>query len=234
MEGIENLARQIGRHAGDLGLTVGVAESLTGGLVVQALARVDGSSGWLRGGVVAYDRNVKHRLLQVRVGKVVSEAAAVDMAIGARKVLEADVAVALTGVGGPRSRMANRPGPSGSRRTTGPVRGPHCTGSAVTQRPCASRPGSLRWPPCAIGLSTNAIPSSVSEPERPPGDIDTPARPEPSNGNGRGICRPPLENGRATARHDRCRWPRGGPGDQLPPTEITRRTSSCSTRGSSG
>ena len=101
MDEIETLAEQIGRRADDVGVTVGVAESLTGGLVVQTLAKASGASGWLRGGIVAYARNVKHTLLQVDASKVVSERAALAMAAGARKVLEADVTVALTGVGGP-------------------------------------------------------------------------------------------------------------------------------------
>ncbi len=42
------------------GRTIGIAESLTGGLLVQALARQQGSGDWLRGGVVAYQRSVKH------------------------------------------------------------------------------------------------------------------------------------------------------------------------------
>jgi nicotinamide-nucleotide amidase len=110
MDEIENLAEQIGRRADDVGVTVGVAESLTGGLVVQALAKADGASGWLRGGIVAYARNVKHTLLQVDVSKVVSERAALAMAAGVRKVLEADVAVALTGVGGPDEEDGEPPG----------------------------------------------------------------------------------------------------------------------------
>jgi nicotinamide-nucleotide amidase len=110
MDEIENLAEQIGRRADDVGVTVGVAESLTGGLVVQALARAEGASGWLRGGIVAYARNVKQTLLQVDVSKVVSERAALAMAAGARKALEADVTVALTGVGGPDEEDGEPPG----------------------------------------------------------------------------------------------------------------------------
>ena len=110
MKEIENLAEQIGRRADDVGVTVGVAESLTGGLVVQALAKAGGASGWLRGGIVAYARNVKQSLLHVDVSKVVSERAALAMAAGARKVLAADVTVALTGVGGPEAEDGELPG----------------------------------------------------------------------------------------------------------------------------
>ncbi len=110
MDEIDTLAEQIGQRADDVGVTVGVAESLTGGLVVQALAKAEGASEWLRGGIVAYARTVKQTLLQVDVSKVVSERAALAMAAGARKVLEADLAVALTGVGGPDEEDGEPPG----------------------------------------------------------------------------------------------------------------------------
>lgn len=110
MDDIETLVEQIGRRAAELGITLGVAESLTGGLVVQALARTSGASDWLRGGIVAYASDVKHDLLAVNVNEVVSERAAVAMAAGARKALRADVTVALTGVGGPDEQHGQPPG----------------------------------------------------------------------------------------------------------------------------
>jgi nicotinamide-nucleotide amidase len=82
-------------------LTLGVAESLTGGLVGARLASVAGASGFFRGSVVAYDREVKFDVLGVPRGPVVSEEAVVAMADGARKVLGADVGIAVTGVAGP-------------------------------------------------------------------------------------------------------------------------------------
>ena len=89
---------------------LGVAESLTGGLVVQALARAEGSSDWLRGGVVAYARDVKHELLGVTDDKVVSDQSAREMAAATRRLLRADIAVAVTGVGGPESQDGEPPG----------------------------------------------------------------------------------------------------------------------------
>jgi nicotinamide-nucleotide amidase len=82
-------------------LTLGVAESLTGGLVGARLASVEGASGFFRGAIVAYDSEVKFDLLGVPRGPVVSEDAAVAMAEGARKVLGADVGISVTGVAGP-------------------------------------------------------------------------------------------------------------------------------------
>lgn len=85
----------------DLGLTLGLAESVTGGLVAGRLTAVPGASHVLRGSVVSYASDVKFDLLGVPRGPVVSEAAAMAMADGARRVLGADVGLSLTGVAGP-------------------------------------------------------------------------------------------------------------------------------------
>ena len=82
-------------------LTLGVAESLTGGLVGARLASVAGASAFFRGAIVAYDREVKFDVLGVPRGPVVSEEAVIAMAEGARKVLCADVGIGVTGVAGP-------------------------------------------------------------------------------------------------------------------------------------
>jgi nicotinamide-nucleotide amidase len=92
------------------GRTLAVAESLTGGLLASALARASGASEWFRGGIVAYSSAVKHDLLDVPSGPVVSEAAAVAMARGAGRLLAADVAVAVTGAGGPDAQDGEPPG----------------------------------------------------------------------------------------------------------------------------
>ena len=83
------------------GWTLGLAESVTGGLVAGRITNVAGSSRVFRGGVVSYASEVKFDLLGVAPGPVVSEQAAVEMARGARRVLGCDVALALTGVAGP-------------------------------------------------------------------------------------------------------------------------------------
>ncbi len=83
------------------GLSLGLAESVTGGLVAGRLTSIPGASEVLRGSVVSYSSEVKFDLLDVPRGPVVSEDAAVAMAEGARRVLGADVALSLTGVAGP-------------------------------------------------------------------------------------------------------------------------------------
>ncbi len=92
------------------GLTLGVAESLTGGLVASRLVDVPGASTWLRGGVVAYDSKVKFSVLGLREGPVVTDEAAVAMAQGACRVLRAAVGLGITGVAGPDPREGLAPG----------------------------------------------------------------------------------------------------------------------------
>jgi len=83
------------------GLTLAVAESVTGGLVAARLTSVPGASDVLRGGVVAYASDVKFRELGVPEGPVISPECACAMAVGVREKLRADVGIATTGVAGP-------------------------------------------------------------------------------------------------------------------------------------
>ena len=83
------------------GLTLGLAESVTGGLVTGRLTEIPGASEVVRGSVVSYASDVKFGVLGVPEGPVVSEDAAAAMALGARRVLGSDVGLALTGVAGP-------------------------------------------------------------------------------------------------------------------------------------
>jgi PncC family amidohydrolase len=96
------------------GWTVAVAESCTGGLLGAALTAVPGSSRYVRGGVIAYDNDVKRALLEVdgdvleRHGAV-SQEVALAMARGARRRLETDVGVGITGVAGPGAEEDGKP-----------------------------------------------------------------------------------------------------------------------------
>lgn len=97
------------------GVTLATAESLTGGLVCAALVSEPGASEVVRGGIVAYDADVKVSVLAVspvdlaREGPV-SPSVVLAMARGARTVLGADVAVATTGVAGPEPHGGHQPG----------------------------------------------------------------------------------------------------------------------------
>jgi len=100
------VARVLGEH----GLTLGLAESLTGGLAASRLVNVPGASAWFRGAVVSYASAVKVEVLGVPEGPVVSERAACAMAEGARRVLGADVGLSITGVAGPTEQDGQAPG----------------------------------------------------------------------------------------------------------------------------
>jgi nicotinamide-nucleotide amidase len=92
------------------GLTFGVAESLTGGLIASRLVNVAGASSWFRGGIVAYDSQVKFDVLGVPTGPVVTESAAAAMAEGAARVTGSDVGLGITGVAGPDDQEGVAPG----------------------------------------------------------------------------------------------------------------------------
>ncbi|OZC32620.1 CinA family protein [Gordonia polyisoprenivorans] len=102
-EPIDDLCATISRLAdGDRTRTLAVAESLTGGNIAAALSRAKNSGDWFAGGIVAYRPEVKHGLLEVPDGPVVCAEAASAMATSTARLLGADVAVAVTGEGGPQ------------------------------------------------------------------------------------------------------------------------------------
>ena len=102
--------------ARERGLSLGTAESCTGGLVSACLTAVPGSSDVVRGGVVSYAVAVKRAVLGVS-GEVlddpalgaVSRECAEQMAAGARRVLGCDVAVSVTGIAGPGGAEPGKP-----------------------------------------------------------------------------------------------------------------------------
>ena len=88
------------------GKTLVTAESLTGGGIGAALTQVSGASAVYKGGIISYTNEVKNKLLGVPLESLeqfgaVSEPVAGAMAEGARKALEADIAVSVTGLAGP-------------------------------------------------------------------------------------------------------------------------------------
>ena len=83
------------------GWTLGLAESVTGGLIGGRITNVAGASEIFRGGIISYASQIKFDILDVDEGPVVSEKAAIQMAMGAQRVLGVDVALSVTGVAGP-------------------------------------------------------------------------------------------------------------------------------------
>ncbi len=98
----ETIERVLLRLLHDRGYTIATAESMTGGMVSAALTSLSGASAVVRGGLVAYDSELKRELLGVEdTSEVVSIAAATAMAEGGRRLLGADVVVSVTGSAGP-------------------------------------------------------------------------------------------------------------------------------------
>ena len=103
---VDEVAQEIIELARAHEWTVGVAESLTGGMVVAALVSVPGASAVVRGGVVAYAPDIKGSLLKVpaavlRQHGTVSRQCAEAMSRGACEALGATFALSTTGVAGP-------------------------------------------------------------------------------------------------------------------------------------
>ena len=107
-------AEKLVKRLAELGRTCGTAESCTGGGIGSAITSVAGSSAVFMGGVISYDNSVKHGVLGVpddvlsTKGAVSSECAAA-MAAGARRLLETDLAVSITGIAGPGGGSAEKP-----------------------------------------------------------------------------------------------------------------------------
>lgn len=106
----ENMETVVLKELVTQGLTLATAESMTGGLIASRLTDIPGSSQAFLGSVVSYANAVKHEVLNVPDGPVVSEQAVLSMARGVCEVLGADVSVAVTGVAGPEPQEGNRPG----------------------------------------------------------------------------------------------------------------------------
>lgn len=96
----------LGEHLFEKGLTIGTAESCTGGNIAHMITSIPGSSNYFKGSVVSYANEAKINILHVteeslnRFGAV-SEAVAIEMACGAQKLLNADCSISTTGIVGP-------------------------------------------------------------------------------------------------------------------------------------
>lgn len=103
-------AETVARLALSAGLGVAVSESLTSGALASALGAASQASDWFRGGIVAYAASVKHELLDVPPGPVVCAEAVAAMALSTGELLDADIVVAVSGVGGPEPQDDRPPG----------------------------------------------------------------------------------------------------------------------------
>lgn len=101
----------LGRRVYASGLRVAVAESLTCGRLANTIGAAPEAAAWFPGGVVAYQSHVKQKVLGVEPGiDPCSAACAEQLAEGVRRLLEADIALSTTGVGGPDPEDGHPPG----------------------------------------------------------------------------------------------------------------------------
>ena len=102
----ETIERQIQNLCKEKGLTLSVAESLTGGKIASSLVSVPGASSFFIGGFITYSAELKQQLLNVSkqtidTHSVVSEEVAKEMVLGTQEQLKTDLTVAVTGNAGP-------------------------------------------------------------------------------------------------------------------------------------
>ena len=109
-----NLEREISSLLRQKGLTLGIVESATGGLISHLITNVPASSDYYRGSVTAYSNEVKIKVVGVKKDTIdkygaVSYQVAEEMARGGREILAADICLADTGIAGPGGATPGKP-----------------------------------------------------------------------------------------------------------------------------
>ena len=109
-----SLEQEVGNLLRQKGLTLGVVESATGGLISHRITNVPGSSDYYKGSVTAYSNEVKIKIVGVKEETInrygaVSSQVAEEMAEGGRKVLAVDICLADTGIAGPGGATQGKP-----------------------------------------------------------------------------------------------------------------------------
>ena len=109
-----SLEQEVGNLLRQKGLTLGVIESATGGLISHRITNVPGSSDYYKGSVTAYSNEVKIKIVGVKEETInqygaVSYQVAEEMAQGGRKILAADICLADTGIAGPAGATPEKP-----------------------------------------------------------------------------------------------------------------------------
>ena len=109
-----SLEQEVGNLLRQKGLTLGVVESATGGLISHLVTNVPGSSDYYKGSVTAYSNEVKIKVVGVKEDTInkygaVSAEVAEEMALGGRKILASDICLADTGIAGPSGATPGKP-----------------------------------------------------------------------------------------------------------------------------
>lgn len=110
----DSIEKRLGELLNKCKQTIATAESCTGGAISAAITSIAGSSAYFRGGVVAYDNDVKHRVLGVSVSDLntygaVSQQVVEAMALGAKALMKTDWAIATSGIAGPSGGTTDKP-----------------------------------------------------------------------------------------------------------------------------
>ncbi len=109
-----NLEQELGNLLRQKGLTLGIVESATGGLISHLITNIPGSSDYYKGSVTAYSNEAKIKIAGVKEDTInkygaVSYQVAEEMAQGGRKILAADICLADTGIAGPSGATPGKP-----------------------------------------------------------------------------------------------------------------------------
>jgi nicotinamide-nucleotide amidase len=109
-----NLEQQVGDLLRQRGLSLGVVESATGGLISHLITDAPGSSDYYKGSITAYSNEAKVKVVGVREETIqrngaVSYQVAEEMAEGGRQVLGVDVCLSDTGIAGPDGAVPGKP-----------------------------------------------------------------------------------------------------------------------------
>ncbi len=109
-----NLEQEVGNLLRQKGLTLGVVESATGGLISHLITNIPGSSDYYQGSITAYSNEVKIKVVGVKTNTInqygaVSHQVAEEMAMGGRKALAVDICLADTGIAGPGGATPGKP-----------------------------------------------------------------------------------------------------------------------------
>ena len=109
-----NLAQEIGNLLRQKGLTLGIVESASGGLISHLITNIPGSSDYYKGSVTAYSNEVKIKVIGVKGDTInkygaVSYQVAEEMAQSGRKILAVDICLADTGITGPNGAASGKP-----------------------------------------------------------------------------------------------------------------------------
>ncbi|MFC1897311.1 CinA family protein [Chloroflexota bacterium] len=108
------LEQEIGNLLRQKGLTLGVVESATGGLISHLITNIPGSSDYYKGSITAYSNEVKIKIVGVEEDTInkygaVSYQVAEEMAQGGREILATDICLADTGIAGPGEATTGKP-----------------------------------------------------------------------------------------------------------------------------